>query len=77
MRDFSNARYRSREGSRSAARGSIATGRRQTTWPGESPPQAGNAVEIRNRDEGSAAFVRVDVLRKRRIAAIANQQLIG
>jgi hypothetical protein len=34
-------------------------------------------IEIRNRDEDFAEFVREDVLRRRRIAAIANQQLIG
>ena len=34
-------------------------------------------IENRNRDEDFAEFVRADVLRRRRIAAIANQQLIG
>ena len=78
MRDFSDARYRLRDWvSICGTRLDRDRPTRQTTWPGESAPQVGTEVEIRNRDEDFAEFVREDVLRRRRIAAIANQQLIG
>ena len=78
MREFSDARYRLRDWvSICGTRLDRDRPTRQTTWPGESAPQAGTEIEIRNRDEDFAAFVRDDVLRRRRIAAIANQQLIG
>ena len=78
MRDFSDARYRLRDWvSICGTRLDRDRPTRQTRWPGESAPEAGNETEIRNRDADFAEFVREDVLRRRRIAAIANQQFIG
>jgi hypothetical protein len=78
MREFSDARYRLRDWvSICGTRLDRDRPTRQTTWPGEPVSQAGTEIEIRNRDEDFAEFVREDVLRRRRIAAIADQQLIG
>jgi hypothetical protein len=78
MREFAEARSRLRDWvSICGTRLDRDRPTRQTTWPGESPAEAGTEVEIRNRDEDFAEFVREDVLRRRRTAAIATQQLIG
>ena len=78
MRDFADARYRLRDWvSICGTRLDRDRPTRQTTWPGEAAPGPGTVIEIRNRDEDFAAFVQEDLLRRRRIAAIAGQQLIG
>ena len=65
-------------GSRSAAPASTATARPgRRVWPGEPAVDLGGEVEIRDRQRDFEEFVREDVLRRRRIEAIADQQLIG
>lgn len=76
MRDFSDARHRLRDWvSICGTRLDRDRPTRQTTWPGESPPDTNTEVQIRDRDGDFADFVRQDVLRRRRIEAIANQQV--
>ena len=78
MREFAEARSRLRDWvSICGTRLDRDRPTRQTTWPGELPADAGGEIEIRDRNKDFADFVREDVLRRRRIEAIANQQLIG
>jgi hypothetical protein len=50
---------------------------RITTWPGQTAIVQTGEVEISDRDTHFEEFVRADVLRRRRIEAIANQSLVG
>jgi hypothetical protein len=78
MREFAEARGRLRDWvSICGTRLGRDRPTRQTTWPGELPADVGGEMEIRDRNEDFVDFVREDVLRRRRIEAIANQQLIG
>lgn len=78
MREFAEARGRLRDWvSICGTRLDRDRPTRQTTWPGELPADTGGEIEIRDRSKDFDDFVREDVLRRRRIEAIANQQLIG
>ena len=78
MREFAEARSRLRDWvSICGTRLDRDRPTRQTTWPGELPADAGGEIEIRDRNKDFAEVVREDVLRRRRIEAIANQQLVG
>jgi hypothetical protein len=78
MREFAEARSRLRDWvSICGTRLDRDRPTRQTTWPGEFPADPGGEVEIRDRTKDFADFVREDVLRRRRVEAIANQQLVG
>jgi hypothetical protein len=78
MREFAEARSRLRDWvSICGTRLDRDRPTRQTTWPGELPADTGSEIEIRDRNKDFADFVREDVLRRRRIEAIASQQLIG
>jgi hypothetical protein len=48
---------------------------RQTVWPGERAVDLGGEVPIANRKRDFEEFVRADVLRRRRIEAVANQSV--
>lgn len=50
---------------------------RVTSWPGEEPVVQRVEVEITDRDRHFEEFVCQDVLRRRRLEALANQSLIG
>lgn len=50
---------------------------RITTWPGESAVAQTAELEIKDRDRHFEEFVRVDVLRRRRIQALADPSLVG
>lgn len=77
MRDFAEARHRLRDWvSICGTRVDRDRPTRQTTWPGETPPDHGGEVDIQDRDRDFAEFVRHDVLRRRRIESIVNQPLI-
>jgi hypothetical protein len=78
MREFSDARYRLRDWvSICGTRLDRDRPTRQTSWPGETPVAAGGEVEIRNRDKDFADFVRSDVLRRRRIQALASESVLA
>lgn len=78
MREFTDARYRLRDWvSTCGTRLDRDRPTRLTTWPGEQPAQNGGEVEMRNRDADFEAYVKTDVVRRRRIEAIAKQQLAG
>jgi hypothetical protein len=78
MREFAEARSRLRDWvSICGTRLDRDRPTRQTTWPGELPADAGGEIEIRDRNKDFADFVREDILRRRRIEAVANRQLIG
>ncbi|MEP6893787.1 MAG: hypothetical protein ABI927_08420 [Gaiellaceae bacterium] len=49
---------------------------RQTVWPGERAVDLGGEVPIADRKRDFEEFVRADVLRRRRIEAVANQSVI-
>ncbi len=77
MRDFADARSRLRDWvSICGTRLDRDRPTRQTTWPGERPTDAVGEIEIRDSDKDFADFVREDALRRHRIEAIANQQLV-
>lgn len=78
LRDFAEARHRLRDWvAICGTRLDRDRPTRQTVWPGElSQPSAGE-VEIRDRDRDFEEFVRQDVLRRRRIEAIADQALMA
>lgn len=78
MREFADARSRLRDWvSTCGTRLDRDRPTRQTTWPGEPLTNPTVETKIRNRDKDFADFVRADVLRRRRIEVITNQQLIG
>jgi hypothetical protein len=78
MRDFAETRHRLRDWvSICGTRLDRDRPTRQTTWPGEASSEAGSEIDIQHRDRDFAEFVREDVLRRRRIEALATQQLIG
>jgi hypothetical protein len=78
MRDFAEARYRLRDWvAQCGTRLDRDRPTRQTTWPGEPAATPGAEVEIRDRAADFDEFVRADLLRRARIEAIANQQVVG
>jgi hypothetical protein len=78
MREFAEARSRLRDWvSICGTRLDRDRPTRQTTWPGELPAAASGEIEIPDRNKDFTDFVRADVLRRRRIEGITNQQLIG
>lgn len=78
MRDFADARHRLREWvSTCGTRLDRDRPSRQSVWPGEAREPSGGEVMIEDRPADFEAFVRADVLRRRRIQATVDQQLLG
>lgn len=76
MREFSETRHRLRDWvSICGTRLDRDRPTRQTTWPGEPTTDAGNEIEIRDRDKDFVDFVREDLLSRQRIEAKARKQL--
>lgn len=67
LRDFADARHRLREWVSSAGcRLDRDRPTRQTTWPGEAPPEASGEVEILDRHADFVRFVTEDIAARRR-----------
>ncbi|GAB3862683.1 hypothetical protein GCM10028801_28670 [Nocardioides maradonensis] len=78
MRDFAEARHRLRDWvSICGTRLDRDRPTRQTTWPGEDPAGSSTEVEIRNRDQDFADFVRDDLRDRERVEALVRRQLAG
>ena len=78
MRDFAEARHRLREWvSTCGTRVDRDRPTRQTVWPGEANEPMGAEVMIEDRAADFEEFVRTDVLRRRRVQAVVDQQLLG
>lgn len=77
LRDFAEARHRLRDWvAQCGTRLDRDRPTRQTTWPGEPAEAGGGETEIRDRAADFEEFVRADVLRRRRIQAIVDHQLV-
>ena len=75
MRDFADTRHRLRDWvAQCGTRLDRDRPTRQTTWPGE-VDGGGEEVEIHDRAADFEEFVRADILRRRRVQAIVDQQL--
>lgn len=77
-RDFEDAKHRLRDWvALSGTRLDRDRPTRVTTWPGETPVVQPGEVEIEDRGRHFEEFVRVDVLRRRRVEALASQAFVG
>jgi hypothetical protein len=78
MHDFADARHRLREWvAICGTRLDRDRPTRQTAWPGETAEPTGGEVEIRDRAADFEQFVEADVLRRRRIEAIAQHHPVS
>ena len=76
MREFAEARHRLRDWvALCGTRLDRDRPTRQAVWPGETPPNVGGEVEIRDRAADFEDFVSADVARRRRIENFAEQSL--
>lgn len=75
LRDFAETRHRLRDWvAQCGTRLDRDRPTRQTTWPGQIDEASGGEVEIKDRAADFEEFVRADVLRRRRVQAIVDQQ---
>lgn len=78
LRDFADARHRLRDWvAICGTRVDRDRPTRQTVWPGERAVESGREVPIKDRRLDFEEFVRDDVLRRRRIEAMARDALVG
>ena len=78
MRDFADARHRLRDWvAICGTRLDRDRPTRQTPWPGEATDAPSGEVEIRDRASDFEELVRADLLRRRRIEAMAAHAVVG